>query len=174
MRDWRTLSFPFIQTKPQRGKRAKQNKPSEPPSCISPNFGASVWGEHQDLSSLLPIRQLHVLHFGLGLEACPRDRSCLLLLLRGGLALLMHVVLSCFLLLFFSKLWLFLLGLLTSCRPGFHFLLHKTRECHLVTGWGLFAGNTQKRNELVREGEFFPQTVRDYRKVNASSSQALK
>lgn len=91
------------------------------PFVPQPDFGASVRGERQDLSSLLSIRQLHVLHFGLGLEPCPRDGAHLPLLLHGGLALLLRVVLSCFLLLFFPHLWWLLLGL-TSCRLGFHFL----------------------------------------------------
>ena len=174
------LNISFIQTTATKKKRAKQNQTlveatcCSIPFCISPNFGASVWGEHQDLSSLLSIGQLHLFHFSLGLEPCPRSRMHLPLLLQRGLALFPCVVLSCFLLLVFSKCWLFLLGL-TSCRLGFHFLLHKIRHCHLFLDEVYLLETLSRKGaswSLVKEGEFFPWIVTNYRKMN-TSSQAL-
>lgn len=141
--DSHSSKHPFHSKEATKRKRAKQTLPSleatycfMPPSYISPNFWASVWGEHQDLPSLLSIRQLHLLYFSFGLEPRPWDTACLPLLLQGGFALCFCVVLRCFPLMVFSKLWLFLLGL-TGWGLGFHFLLHKTRR--LPSGfWMMF------------------------------------
>lgn len=149
--------------KPQRGKGLNENTPwgatqcSMLPSCISPNFGASVWGEHQDLSSLLSIRQLHLFHFSLGLEPCPWDGARLPLLLQGSLAWFLGVVLGCFPLLVFSKLWLVLLGL-ASHGLGFHFLLHKTTDCHFWMKSICWIHSVEEEIyvSLVKEREFFP------------------